>query len=495
MIRRPGPLVLLAASALLPGSVLAQTQDWEAIARSDIEYAYQTYRSNHPGWDDPANPGFRKQLEAARDAGLDEAAGADSRDDYARVIAVFNAGLSDGHARLGVTWPDGAAAKPLWPGFVLAWRGQQAIVHQAEPDSGWTVGSVILSCDGRPFALIARERIAAMGGRPNEEGHWWARMPQVLAGAEGDVPANECTAMEPGGEMVTRPLSWTPPPDNIAAFRRAAGEGDPLPIGLTEPAAGIHWIALPSFAPDAEGRAAYDRLFSDLAERAAALHEARAVVIDLRGNQGGSSSWSRRVARLLWGEDAVDARMDEYFRHVSIWWRASEDNRAYLESLEAILADQPAIRGFVEQAEQGVAAAIAAGETYWIEPDDDEEEEEGRAPPSPATDFVTPVYVIVPGQCASACLDALDTFTRFDTVTLMGAPSAADTTYMEVRRADLPSGQGTIVVPLKVWRGRPRPSGFVYHPRIRADSLEWTQEVFLEMVERDIAAGDPLKRR
>lgn len=475
-----------AAAYALPAPLLAQDQarDWEATARSDLEAAFTAYRDNHPGWDDPENPGFRKQLEAARDAGLAKAANADSREDYALALSAFNATLSDGHAKLVVNWPTGSAApNPLWPGFVLAWRGQQAVVHHAAPGSGWTRGSVMLSCDGRPFPAFAGERIALMGGRPAEAGHWWSRMPMVLTGAKGDIPARECTAMEPGGSVVTHVLDWAPSPVDVAALRRAAGEGDPMPIGLSDAGHGVRWIALPSFAPDAEGRAAYARLFADLTANRAAIGSARAVVIDLRGNQGGSSTWSQRVAQSLWGEDAVDARLDEYFRQVRIWWRASEGNRAYLEALKDEVADQPAIREFVEKAEHGVAGALTAGETYWVEAED---EEKPDGPRSPAMDFTTPVYVVVPGHCASACLDALDVFTRFGNTTLIGAPSAADTTYMEVRRGNLPSGEGFFVMPLKVWRGRPRAAGFVYHPRLRVDALDWTQDEFLKTVLKDL---------
>jgi hypothetical protein len=294
MIRRfasLGFVGILALAAAVPAT--GQERDWEETARSDIESAFATYRDNHPGWDDPDNPGFRRQLEAARDAGMSKAAGAGSREDYAAALGAFGAMLSDGHARLGVTWPQGAAApKPLWPGLVLAWRGQRAIVHHAAAGSGWTRGSVMVSCDGRPFAAFAHDRIGMMGGRPADAGHWWSRMPLVLAGAETDIPARECTATKTDGRAVAHALDWTPPPENIAALRRAAGECDPLPVGLTSPSEGIHWIALPSFAPDADGRAAYDRLFSDLAAARPGLASARAVVIDLRGNQGGSSTWS-----------------------------------------------------------------------------------------------------------------------------------------------------------------------------------------------------------
>ena len=254
-----------AAVLVLASPLAAQEKDWQEIARSDVEAAFAIYRDNHPGWNDPDNPGFRSQLEKARSVALLAAASANSRDDYAAALAAFNAELSDGHAHLGVVWPeDTEAPEPLWPGFVLAWRGQQAVVHHAEPGSGWVRGSIMLSCDERPFTSFARDRITRTGGRPAEDGHWWSRMPLLFAGAETDIPARTCTAIEPDGRVASRTLAWEQPPANFATLRRDAAAGIPLAIGLTQPAKRVHWIALPTFAPDAEGRAAYEKLFADM---------------------------------------------------------------------------------------------------------------------------------------------------------------------------------------------------------------------------------------
>jgi hypothetical protein len=127
-------------------------------------------------------------------------------------------------------------------------------------------------------------------------------------------------------------------------------------------------------------------------------------------------------------------------------------------------------------------AALAAGEPLVEEPST-----RGTAyvGPPPALDFTTLVYVITPGRCASACLDALDVFTRFENVTLIGAPTSADSNYMEIRIADLPSGRGRIVVPTKMWQGRARASGEVYHPDILMDDLDWSTDAFLERIERE----------
>jgi hypothetical protein len=78
----------------------------------------------------------------------------------------------------------------------------------------------------------------------------------------------------------------------------------------------------------------------------------------------------------------------------------------------------------------------------------------------------SPVYVIVLSRCVSACLDALDVFQLFEGVRFIGAPTGADSTYMEVRTVALPSGLGVTVIPNKVYLNRPRGNGIAYQPQI-----------------------------
>ena len=118
-----------------------------------------------------------------------------------------------------------------------------------------------------------------------------------------------------------------------------------------------------------------------------------------------------------------------------VWWRASKDNTQYLESLKTKVQDQPEVFAIVKQVSAGMQTALDMGEPFYIEkkpaltPVSDEVSE---------SDFNTKAIVIVPGQCASACLDAIDTFKLFSNTVLFGAPSSADSTYMDVRFVDTP---------------------------------------------------------
>jgi hypothetical protein len=97
------------------------------------------------------------------------------------------------------------------------------------------------------------------------------------------------------------------------------------------------------------------------------------------------------------------------------------------------------------------------------------------------------VYVIVPGQCASACLDAVDTFTRFPNTKLIGAPSSADSTYMEVRTQKVASGLALVLIPNKMYVNRPRANGQGYVPAIYVNDPVWSVDVFRKVVEDDLA--------
>ena len=98
--------------------------------------------------------------------------------------------------------------------------------------------------------------------------------------------------------------------------------------------------------------------------------------------------------------------------------------------------------------------------------------------------YKTQVLVIVLPQCASACLDAIDVFKQFTNTQLFGAPSSADSLYMDVRLADLPSGLGKVIVPNKVYVNRARWKGDYYKPDIAYNDIDWTTDKLLEKIKQ-----------
>jgi Peptidase family S41 len=478
-------LALATAQAANAGS----GEDWRKAARQDVEAAYALFVANHPGMHDPSNRAFPRQLKRAREAGLEEAKKASDFGGYRDALGAFSSILADGHALAAANPP--AASDPAarqWPGFVAAWRGKGLWVHKASAGAPAPAGSAILACDGRKAEALVKARLLAANFRAREGGQWWSRAQQAFTASPTfmQLRPERCTFRTPAGRKVTAALSWTAAPADFTDLLTAASDGERTPIGLSEPRRGIFLVGLPDFQPDAASVQAYRRLYDELRARRGELLKARAIVLDLRHNNGGSSTWPKQAAQAIWGDEPVDSALARYFSRVRIWWRASEGNSAYLPKMAAgIRANgNVEVADSMEAVGKGMRAALERGEPYYVQVLD--RPEPTNLPPAAKSDLRVPVYVITPGRCASACLDAVDIFTRFGNVTLIGAPTSADSTYMEVRVEDLPSGKGRIVIPTKLWSGRPRAAGEYYRPAIEVGALDWSTATFLDRIEAQL---------
>ena len=217
--------------------------------------------------------------------------------------------------------------------------------------------------------------------------------------------------------------------------------------------------------------------------------KARAIVIDLRGNEGGSSDWSLQLAKALWGATVVDAKIRARDEKTSTWWRASAENTAYFSQIVGQLRGegQNDVANEVEKIAAGMTSAQQSGEKFFVEPASLSQDFGANRPgmSDQVTPLTAPIYVIVPGQCASACLDAVDVFKLFPAVKLVGAPSSADSAYLEVRTKMLPSGFAEVIIPNKMYVGRSRPNGGFYRPDLALADPGWSTANFLSMIKRD----------
>ncbi|MCU0947481.1 MAG: S41 family peptidase [Porphyrobacter sp.] len=476
------------AAAVVSAPAAADAPDWSALAVADIEAIYAETRDNHPGMFDPTNPAFPAQLEQARTEALTYAQAATTAGGFEASLQRFTAVLNDGHAGAFATLPEDHAPPIRWPGFVAAWRGDAMVVFKSA-DGGPAPGSLIASCDGQPVADLVKAKVFGWTNGGQIPGAWWASA-RLLFVDDGNPFARKPTTCRfiTDGVAADRALTWSPVPDVYQGWRDAASNGERLPIGLAERAPGIHWIAMPDFSPDEAGAAAYQMLFTELAAKADTLRSARAVVLDLRFNTGGSSLWSRRVAEGLWGKDAVSARAAQRSAKTAVWWRPTPGNLAEVRGFVDLLNAQgnAETAAIVAQFIPLFETAMAKGDTWFVEPDFAPPAQPAAALPEPL--LAVPVYVVVPGQCASACLDAIDVFKLFPNTKLIGAPSSADSTYMEVRYPSLPSGMARGIIPMKMYVDRSRGNGEHYAPDIEMRDFDWSTANFLKRIKEDLAA-------
>ena len=480
----------LPASCAWAGAPLPATPDaWRLAATTDIDAAVRLTRENHPGMHDPRNPGFVAKLEAAHEHALALASRVNGPMGYMAALEGFNMRLGDGHAGVFSTMEGVALPAARWPGFVTVWRGDALYVY-ATQDGQPAAGSKLLACDGKPAVQLIKENVFSFKGRVAEPGQWWLARNLFIDWHNPFIQLPQRCSFEANGKVAAHALVWRSMDDEGERWRAESRDGGTHPVGITEPRKNLFWVSMPTFQPDEGERAAYRAINREIDTQRARYLGADAVVIDLRKNQGGSSLWSTDFASALWGKERVARARAAYSAKTDIWWRASPGNTGYVVDMADTLAREghPETAARTNITAEGMRGALARGEPFYVEkkspPDAPGKADDTADEVAP---FSRPVYVIVPGNCVSSCLNAVDIFTRFPNTTLVGAPSSADSTYMEVRQQDLPSGLSKVILPTKVYVNRPRGNGQVYHPKLPVLDVAWSTQTLLKVVEGDLA--------
>jgi hypothetical protein len=448
------------AAISLMGMQAPAERDWGAALRTDAQALHDDLAANHPGTVNPEDPGFARRNDAQLRLALRRAGTARSFAGYFFALRAYVAAFDDGHLVFGVF--GSTPSDTHWPGFLTAYGtdGAQRVAVRAD-DAPVPLGARLLGCDGRSADRLVEANIGRFIGR-------WSLLSQrmfmgaMLFADQGNPYVRRpvhCT-FEAGGRRQDVTLGWQPI-DNRDMSRGlqqiwARPQRETAARTLAD---GTRWISLASFNanPQSPSGRALPPLIASLRADRPALAAAPAIVLDLRGNDGGSSDWSRQVAEIIWGRAAIDRLPRDGAR---VDWRVSAANLAALrESRDRQIeggALSPDMRRWFDSVTTGLADSLARGETLWRQPEEDSEADARATVEDPAISGpIGPVYVITDAGCASACLDAVDLWRALGAVHI-GQTTSADTFYMDVRTQRLPSGLGNIVVPMKVYRGRSR---------------------------------------
>jgi hypothetical protein len=456
------PAILVALSLAFGSAGPASAQagppaDWGAALREDAQAFHDLVAANHPGPVDPANPGFNARLEAGLRLALDRARSADGYEAWYSALQEYQASFDDGHLTLIDYASIGHVWTLQWPGFITGLRSgprgpRHEVVFRQDPASP-PLGAVLDSCDGRPADRLAEEIVGRTAGR------WMLRSRRALYASTVFVDQRNPYVERPrrcrfsaDGRTRTYDLAWRVLPDAVRdqAFAAAISPQYFAPIELRDWDHGV-WIGLGAFDVDPAGENGQrlTALTQAVEARAEAIRAAPVVVFDLRGNAGGSSAWSSKLARILWGDAYVDALGP---RSEASDWRVSEGNEAlFTHYRDVVFANDPGVRAFAAEVVDGLSRARAEGRALW-------RQESGQVrPPRPEGPPLVRgrTYVLTDYLCASACLDAVDLF-RAMGAQVVGQETSADTLYMQVRDVPLPSGRVTARIPIKVYRGRAR---------------------------------------
>lgn len=441
----------------------ATPEAWRAAAEADLEAMRMYLGEDTPVAIDAANPRMQRWF----DRGYSEARRRvrDVRDhsSYFYALAAYANGFQDPHLTLQPLAP---LETTRWPGFITTARGEDTIVVDVDGEGSGApaVGARLLTCDGQtparlrerivfPFTLnpqIARDRRIAHARLFVDRGNVFA------------LPPRRCM-FEHDGVRSTIALNWRDAPEDFWTRYATASTGGAAEFGLSTPQEGVTWIGVPTLGNEAGEQLRV--LVDEIKANAAHIRAGRAIVIDVRGNGGGNSAWGEEIARAIWGDEIVDA-IPASDSASATDWRVSQRNLDYINSfapeLIAQFGEDSEIAEWVRAVRRGFEDSLASGAPMWRARDDGESgpvaggggytlrRPHGQSP-IPAR-----VFMLSNGACASACLDFADIVLHIPGVQLIGMDTAGDGLLMEVRDQTLPSGLSSLVLPLKVYRGRAR---------------------------------------
>ncbi len=462
--RKVGVILALALFGLIRGGVPAHSAgtppDWSAMSTRDLAAMHTLIEDNHPGPVDDQNPGFKTWLQNGVSSLRPQALAARTEHDYRQVLLTYANGFADGHLDVRFDHPE----HELWPGFLTRTEtvGGPTRVMLVDDAPGIAPGDVLLGCGARSASDLLTERVLRPLTNPAQPQRLILTSPWLTVIDADDAVDRTPTCRIATAGPRTVPIRWRPI-DAASLSRRieqASGIVVP-PLGLRR--IGDVWlISLPSFTWTGPDAARMRAMVATLRDHAPELHAARHVVIDLRGNGGGNSQWGDDVAAALWGRalvDAVDASGDG-----TVDWRVSPRNR------DTIRREAAGMRTDGHAAEatewdglaRRMSQALKTGRPLLRVADPP-----STSAPTAPSPFARRVLVLTEPHCASACLDFVDLLDRLPGTERIGLPTGADTDYLDLASAPLPSGQATLDYAMKVYRRRARGVNVAYQPALR----------------------------
>ena len=450
----------------------AATRDWAATTRNDLQAFHALIQADHAGPVNPLDPQFNAREGAALALAQRRAVQVRDYAGYFWTMRGYVASFDDGHVQFS-TLKGAPMLTAQWPGFLtgLDARGRQVVMTRTD-DAPVPLGAELVACDGVAADPLLARNVGAFVGRWSLLATRRSRAGRLFVDSANPFIARpaRCT-FSVAGQARTVSLAWRPLVDpEWSARLDQTSYRQPSWIGTRTLADGTRWFGMTSFDGDPDGPAgkALRPMIAGMRDQRAAVLAAPAIVLDVRGNGGGSSQWSYDIARILWGDAAV-ATADDKGTYVE--WRASRDNLATIEHYRDQWSKSPDASAeslaWARRIAAGLSAAIAAGKPLWREPSD---ADPVAVPPSaaPVAARTPPVYVLTDAACASACLDAVDLWTKLGAIQV-GQETSADTLYMDIGDYPLPGGIAEVGIPMKVYRGRARGSNVPQVPRYRYD--------------------------
>lgn len=463
------PSLLLTAVATTVLQVQSADTSWSAVYLRDLAEARRVIADNHPGPVDRANPAFALSLDSAYDAARRMAPLVRDYTGFASALEGFGRAFQDAHLNIrGRSDTAHVRAAGIYTRFE---NGRLEVAEVAARYGGRVpVGSLITQCDGIGAVRLV-EDLVARRGRRSVVADLYTIAPLLLVdfGDPSARPLQSCD-FAVGQDTIRTRLLWETNSRSQVEEVASALNGFPQQRIALKREGDRLWVSLPTFAVrDEDQVAAMTGLIRSLGAELRSLSGVSVVVLDLRGNSGGSSLWGNDIAGVLFGSEWLNQARAWLTDGVYTEWRVSGDNLQAVARLAAQTEAQGRASASLRILHDSMTAALERGDELLPT----------SASPSRRTGVSAPdpsgvpyhVVVITSASCFSACLDFMDLLRLHPSVTHVGQPTAVDTDYMENWGHVLPSGFARIAYPMKVYRNRRRLNNEGYSPHVARDDL------------------------
>lgn len=407
---------------------------WSQMTRIDVEAAYKMLSEDHPGMAESVNDDELKNNMAAGYAkALERAKQVESFEGYLATMSALSMAAGDKHVWSRTSYK---AKSVKWTGLMISRQGDDYVVtsDEEQDEEKSLVGYRLVSCDNVAVDTFAKDKLGEFHAVWSIEAQRIQKTPYLLIddGNPFVLRPQNCQ-FEKQQQQVSRNMEWqtvkrTELKDKIraASNRGAAGHG------VKEFEKG-YWIGLQTL-----GKKAGD-VVAEVQAKQALLKQAEVVVLDVRGNGGGNSTYGDQIARVLF-DNADESKRTKH--NCDVVWRVSNRNLKQMEYyVDAFSSSMPEfVEGFKPKLELAKSAFEQDKDfTGPTECSTTKPEAEESAVKKPMPKAKKKVVLLTDNTCFSSCLIVTDRFKKLGALHI-GQPTDANTHYMEVREDVMPSG-------------------------------------------------------
>jgi hypothetical protein len=428
-------LAVAACAAAAEPHKLGAASFWRAATETDVAAAYALIEENHPGvLAEVGDSAFRRALEEGHAAAVARTPAVTNYEGYTATLGAFADALEDKHIWSRPTY---LVARPEWAGILLSKRGDRWIVVDEEQNPGIesTKGAELRSCDGRSPDDWAHQTLGTFRVNWSIGAQQVQAAPWLLVDEHNPfVPRPAVCEFQQAARRLQITLDWRPIRRDLLMPRiAAAGGAGAAGFGVRAVGEG-YWIALQNLLEPAAA------VVAEVAAKAEILRNGRFIVLDLRGNGGGSSIFGEQIARSLMGAAYVDPIIGASDDDCDSVWRTSDGN---IRQMQYYVDKMGPTRGpeFTAMATKQLTrarAARAAGRALSGSVKCVKQRPAAGSAPSAST-LKGRLVLITDNLCFSSCLIVAKDFRELGALHV-GQTTDADTHYSEVREELMPSG-------------------------------------------------------